>query len=244
MPRELFTEVVSPQLRPRTGSRYTMMLSVVAHVLIVAAVIIVPLMATGSMPSLPTGDLDYIMLEPAPAPPPLPTPPPPTATPTPAANPDAAPIDVPDEIRPEVPRPDVGEHVPGAIPQLGPSSRFGDGVGVGIGRDVAPLPPPVPAPPQKPLRPGGDIREPVKVKNVAPVYPQIAIKARIQGRVVIDAVIGTDGVVREARILSGVPLLNQAALDAVKQWRYTPTMLNNVPVQVIMTVTVQFNLQQ
>jgi len=81
------------------------------------------------------------------------------------------------------------------------------------------------------------------VKHVPPVYPQIAIQARVSGPVVIDAVIGTDGVVREARILSGVPLLNQAALDAVKQWRYTPTMLNNVPVPVIMTVTVRFSLQ-
>ena len=120
----------------------------------------------------------------------------------------------------------------------------GFGPAVGIGRDVAPVPVPPPPQPQKPVRPGGDIREPVKVKHVPPVYPEIAIRARIQGRVVIDAVIGVDGVVREARILSGVPLLNQAALDAVKQWRYTPTMLNNVPVPVIMTVTVQFNLQQ
>jgi periplasmic protein TonB len=244
MPRELFTEVVSPQLRSRTGSRYTMMLSVVAHVLIVAAVVIVPLMATGSMPSLPSGDLSFMLAELPPAPPPLPTPPAPTPTVQPTVPDHYAPSAEPTEIRDEIPPAPVGEHVVGAVPTLGPSSsRFGDGVGVGIGRDVALLPPPVPAPPQRPVRPGGDIREPVKVKNVAPVYPQIAINARIQGRVVIDAVIGTDGVVREARILSGVPLLNQAALDAVKQWRYTPTMLNNVPVQVIMTVTVQFNLQ-
>ena len=138
--------------------------------------------------------------------------------------------------------PPVGEAVEGAVPTFGTPDR-GFGPGVNVGRDVAPVPPPVPAPPQGPVRIGGTIREPVKVKHVPPVYPQIAINARISGRVVIDAVIGTDGVVREARILSGVPLLNQAALDAVKQWRYTPTTLNNVPVPVIMTVTVQFNLQ-
>ena len=243
MPRELFTEVVSPQLRSQTGSRYTMMLSVVAHVLIVAAVVIVPLMATGAMPKLASDIPDFMLAELPPAPPPLPTPPTPaTATPTPVANRDAAPTVVPDEIRPELPPPVVGDVVEGAVPPIGaPTGGFAPAVG--IGRDVTPVPPPPPVQPTKPVRPGGDIREPVKVKHVPPVYPQIAINARISGRVVIDAVIGVDGVVREARILSGVPLLNQAALDAVRQWRYTPTTLNNVPVPVIMTVTVQFNLQ-
>jgi protein TonB len=241
MPRELFKEVVSPEVRAQAGSRYTMLLSVVAHVLIVAAVVIVPLMATGAMPPLATGISDFMIAEPAPAPPPLPTPPAPTTAAQASVPHDAAPISEPKEIGEELPPPVVGEVVEGAVPMLGtPSTGFGPGVN--LGRDVAPVPPP-PVQPSKPLRPGGDIREPVKVKHVPPVYPQIAINARISGRVVIDAVIGVDGVVREARILSGVPLLNQAALDAVKQWRYTPTTLNNVPVPVIMTVTVQFNLQ-
>jgi periplasmic protein TonB len=243
MPRELFKEVVSPEARVRTGSRYTILLSVVAHVLIVAAVVIVPLMATGAMPPLASGDLNFMLAELPPAPPPLPAPPTPTTAQTAPTNPDLAPTAMPDEIGPELPPPPVGEAVPGAIGDIA-APVGGFGAGVSIGRDVAaPAPPPVPVP-QKPVRPGGDIREPVKVKHVPPVYPQIAINARISGRVVIDAVIGADGIVREARVLSGVPLLNQAALDAVKQWRYTPTMLNNVPVQVIMTVTVQFNLQQ
>ena len=243
MPRELFKEVVSPQARVQAGSRYTMLLSVVAHVLIVAAVVIVPLMATGVMPPLASSDIPFILAEPTPAPPPLPTPPTPTTTaPTPVAPTDAAPIDEPKDIGPELPPPVVGDVVEGAVPSIGaPTGGFGPAVG--IGRDVSPVPPPPTPQPQKPVRPGGDIREPVKVKHVPPVYPQIAINARISGRVVIDAVIGVDGVVREARVLSGVPLLNQAALDAVKQWRYTPTTLNNVPVPVIMTVTVQFNLQ-
>ena len=243
MPRELFKEVVSPEARVQAGSRYTMLLSVVAHVLIVAAVVIVPLMATGVMPPLASGMTDFIIAELPPAPPPLPTPPTPATTaPTPAAPVDAAPIEEPKDIGPELPPPVVGDVVEGAVPSIGaPTGGFGPAVG--IGRDVSPVPPPPTPQPQKPVRPGGDIREPVKVKHVPPVYPQIAIAARISGRVVIDAVIGVDGVVREARVLSGVPLLNQAALDAVKQWRYTPTTLNNVPVPVIMTVTVQFNLQ-
>jgi protein TonB len=242
MPRELFREVVSPEVRVSSGSRYTMLLSVVAHVLIVAAVVIVPLMATSVMPQLVSRDLDYIMLEPPPAPPPLPTPPAPTVTRTPVVNQNAAPIAEPKDIGDEIPPAPVGDVVDGAVPDLGgPTSGFGPGVN--LGKNVAPVPPPPQVQPSKPVRPGGDIREPVKVKHVPPVYPQIAINARIQGRVVIDAVIGVDGVVREARVLSGFPLLNQAALDAVKQWRYTPTTLNSVPVPVIMTVTVQFNLQ-
>lgn len=242
MPRELFSDVVSPQVRVQTGSRYTIVLSVAAHVLIVSAVVIVPLMATGAMPPLATDIPIFTLAELPPAPPPLPTPPAPATAQAPVTNPDAAPVDMPDEIGPELPPRIVGEVVEGAVPTLGPTGTgFGPGVNVGRNTD-APIPPPIPAP-QKPVRPGGDIREPVKVKHVPPMYPQIAINARISGRVVIDAVIGTDGVVREARILSGVPLLNQAALDAVKQWRYTPTTLNNVPVPVIMTVTVQFNLQ-
>lgn len=241
MPRELFRDVVSPQVRVQTGSRYTMLLSVGAHVLIVAAVVIVPLMATGVMPPLASDDLPFIIAAPAPAPPPLPTPPAAATAPTPVPNPDAAPTTEPTEIRPEAPPQPVGDIVDGAVPSFGtPTREFGPGVNVG--RDTAPVPPP-PVQPQAPVRIGGSIREPVKVKNVPPAYPPIAINARIEGLVIIEAVIGTDGVVNEARILRGVPLLNQAALDAVKQWRYTPTMLNNVPVPVIMTVTVQFKLQ-
>jgi protein TonB len=242
MSRELFTDVVSPQVRVRSSSRYTIVVSVAAHALIVAAVIIVPLMATSAMPPLASGIPDFMLVAGPPAPPPLPTPPAPaSATPL---NRDAAPRDMPTEIGEELPPATTGDRTEGGVPTLGPPTGSGFGSSDGIGRDVgAPVPPPVPAPPTKPVRPGGDIREPVKVKNVPPVYPEIAIRARISGRVVIDAVIGTDGVVREVRILSGVPLLNQAAIDAVRQWRYTPTTLNNVPVPVIMTVTVQFNLQ-
>ena len=76
-----------------------------------------------------------------------------------------------------------------------------------------------------------------------PVYPPIAQSARVQGVVIIEATIGPDGVVKDARVLRSIPLLDQAALDAVRQWVFTPTLLNGVPVPVIMTVTVQFTLQ-
>jgi TonB family protein len=99
-----------------------------------------------------------------------------------------------------------------------------------------------PAGAQEPVRIGGDIKEPRRIRDVKPVYPEIAQQAGIQGIVIIEAIIGADGAVQRAQILRSVPLLDQAALDAVTQWRYTPTVLNGQPVPVIMTVTVTFNL--
>jgi protein TonB len=95
-----------------------------------------------------------------------------------------------------------------------------------------------------PVRVGGEIKEPKKLTHVAPVYPEIAQVAGVQGVVIIEALIGEDGAVREARVLRPVPLLDQAAIDAVLQWKYTPTLLNGQPVPVIMTVTVTFTLQK
>jgi TonB family protein len=90
------------------------------------------------------------------------------------------------------------------------------------------------------LRVGGQIRPPVRTKEVAPVYPPIAQSARIQGDVVIEATIDEEGKVADARVVKSVPLLDQAALDAVRQWEYQPSLLNGVPTPVVMTVTVKF----
>ena len=75
------------------------------------------------------------------------------------------------------------------------------------------------------------------------MYPPIAQSARVQGVVIIEATIGPNGTVQEAKVLRSIPLLDAAALDAVQQWQFTPTLLNGVPVPVIMTVTVNFTLQ-
>ena len=83
---------------------------------------------------------------------------------------------------------------------------------------------------------------PVKTKHVAPDYPAVAQSARVQGVVIIEMIIGGDGKVQDARILRSIPLLDQAALDAVKQWEFTPTLLNGCRCQCIMTATVQFTL--
>ena len=100
----------------------------------------------------------------------------------------------------------------------------------------------VPVAAQKVVRVGGDIRAPRQVKRVNPVYPEEAKKAGVSGVVILDATIGTDGSVVKAVILRSIPMLDQAALDAVYQWEYEPTLLNGEPVEVVMTVTVNFAL--
>jgi TonB family protein len=93
-----------------------------------------------------------------------------------------------------------------------------------------------------PLRVGGAIQEPRKLKNVFPVYPQEARDAGIQGMVILEAVIDEGGNVVDARVIRSVPMLDEAALSAVRQWKYTPPTLDGVPKTVIMTVTVNFTL--
>jgi TonB family protein len=91
-----------------------------------------------------------------------------------------------------------------------------------------------------PVRIGGQIKPPTKIKDVKPVYPAIAQSARVAGAVTIEATIGFDGKVVDAKVVHSIPLLDQAALDAVRQWEYSPTLLNGVPVSVLVTVTIKF----
>src|SRR5262245_26787508 len=98
------------------------------------------------------------------------------------------------------------------------------------------------APVNGPVRVGGDIKEPKKIKDVKPIYPSIAQQSGVQGVVILEVIIGHDGNVREARVLRSVALLDEAAVEAVRQWQFTPTLLNNQPVEVVMTVTVNFTL--
>ena len=95
----------------------------------------------------------------------------------------------------------------------------------------------------QPVRVGGNIKVPTKIHDVRPVYPEAALAARVTGVVVLEALINLDGGVRDVRVLRGIPALDAAAAEAVRQWRFEPTYLNGVAVPVIMTVTVSFNLQ-
>ena len=238
MPHEIFGEIAKPSSRLGSQSRYTLPVSIAVHVAIAAGVVIVPLMAADMLPA-PRSVIGAFAAQPLP-----PAPPPPAARvaadahkPSPRENVDAAPTEAPDTIAPEAattasiigdPRGTLGGLPDGVI----------DGVGVAATVPSVPTPPP----PAQPVPVGGRIKEPTKIRHVPPVYPSIAQQARVDGIVIIEAIIGIDGRVKEARVLRSKPLLEDAALEAVRQWVFTPTTLNGVPVPVIMTVTVHFKL--
>jgi len=125
-----------------------------------------------------------------------------------------------------------------------PSGVVG-GVAGGVvgGLANAPPPPPPPAPTRTAVRVGGQIKPPVKIKDVRAVYPADAQSARVQGAVIVEITVAPDGTVSDAKVLRSIPLLDAAALEAVRQWQFTPTTLDGQRVPVIMTVTVNFSLQ-
>ncbi len=98
------------------------------------------------------------------------------------------------------------------------------------------------APAPEVYRVGGDIAPPKKIKDVAPTYPLAARLARVGGSVVLDALIDSHGKVAHVDVVKSIPLLDEAAEDAVKQWRYEPTTLNGQAVPIVMTVTVNFGI--
>ncbi len=103
---------------------------------------------------------------------------------------------------------------------------------------------PPPAEPEGPIRVGGDVAPPVKITSPPPQYTEIARKARVQGVVIVEAIIDKQGNVTNVKILKGLPMgLDTAAADAVKKWRFEPATLNGKPVAVIYNLTVNFRLQ-
>jgi protein TonB len=119
--------------------------------------------------------------------------------------------------------------------QIGPLSAIPGGPEVGwraIPEQVDPSPLPV----------GGDIRPPKKVKHVSPIYPNAARYAHIEGNVKLQAVIDAEGNVTRVTVTRSVPLLDQAAVEAVRQWKYEPTRLNGVAVPILLSVEVSFRL--
>jgi TonB family protein len=107
------------------------------------------------------------------------------------------------------------------------------------------VPPQAPSnePPSEPRTVGGRIKEPRKIKSVPPKYPDDAKRAGIAGVVILECTISPKGEVAAVKVLKGLPLLSEAAVEAVRKWRYTPTLLDGVAVPVIMTVTVNFKLE-
>ncbi len=98
--------------------------------------------------------------------------------------------------------------------------------------------------PSKPITVTSDIQSAKLLRKVIPVYPQIAIMARVSGTVHLMGTIGEDGMIEQVQVVSGPAMLVQAAVDAVRQWVYRPTMLNNKPVEVIAPIEVIFSLSR
>ena len=120
-----------------------------------------------------------------------------------------------------------------------------DGVGFedGSGWGNLPVKAPLSSGPSR-VRVGGAVQSANLISQVAPVYPPLAKQARIQGEVVLEAIIGREGDVTNLRVVSGHPLLVEAALTAARQWKYRPTLLNGQPVEVVSQVTVPFKLER
>ncbi|MCM2254793.1 MAG: TonB family protein [Vicinamibacteria bacterium] len=241
--RRLFEDLVDSSTKPhKTRQSATLPISVTLHTIFIGAVVLVPILTSEELPE-PTSVVRAFFVEPAAPPPPPPPPPPPAPKaaqqPRPQPKPMteepkfAAPIEVPDEVKPEEGL-DLG--VEGGV-----AGGVEGGVPGGVVGGVVGGLPEAPPPPQA-VRVGGQIKEPKKLKNVNPVYPDIAKQARVQGVVILECTISPQGKVSGVKVLRGIPLLDQAAIEAVNQWVYTPTLLNGVPVPVIMTVTVNFKL--
>ena len=233
MPRIMFEEVVCPSA-DANRKWYTLPLSFVVHTVVLAILIAVPLVATDVLPS-PRKILNYV--DAADPVMPVTVPPPPRhvqqTDPT-RANFDAAPVEAPIGIGRETTLDIIKEPVSGSA----------DGIveGLGANQGIVEAAPPIREPVMQPVRISSGIKPPARIKDVAPVYPEIARRARVQGVVILEAIIGVDGRVEQARVLRSVPLLDQAAVNAVQSWEYTPTLLDGRPVPIIMTVTVNFRL--
>src|SRR5205807_3521888 len=134
--------------------------------------------------------------------------------------------------------------VPGGVPGGQMGGVLGGVIGGVLNTAAKPVSPPPSVKPKGPIRVGGHVRPPKIIVKVQPEYPPLARQVHIQGQVQIDAVLDEQGNVVEMKVVSGPPLLYQAALDALKKWKYEPTYLNDQPIAVQMIVTITFQLGQ
>jgi len=221
-------------------------IAVAAHALLLIAAVLTPLvMFDDVLPAADHAVRAFFTSPPDVAPPPPPPPPPPAASvrprvrTAPAPPPDpgrfVAPIAVPERV---VPDEGIDLGVEGGVP-----GGVEGGVPGGIlGGVVGGLPTEAPPPPPQIVRVGGKINAPKLVHEVKPVFPELARAARFSGLVILEAQVGVDGRVKSLKVLRSVPIFDDAAVEAVTQWRYQPLLLNGQPTEFIVTITVQFNL--
>ncbi len=225
-----------------------LLISIATQLSLVTTIMVPVLFFTGTLPEVPTM---MAFVAAAPAPPPPPPPPPPasaakTATPAQtkaAVASDVAPIAAPAAIEPERVADANEPGVPGGVEGGVPGGVVGGVVG-GLTREIPPPPPP-PAPviAKAPVRVGGNIQVPALARRVEPVYPDVAVSARMRGVVILEANVDADGHVVEVKVLrSANRLLDNAAITAVKQWQYRPLILNGLPEPFVLTVVLTFNI--
>jgi protein TonB len=241
----LFQSLVLTEPHSRRGQKSaTFFISLVLHSLLVVAVAILPLLYYDALPSQEA--LKAFFVQPLEVAPPPPPPPPPSASRA-VARPApkiemrepagfVAPIDVPNEIKPEEAL-DLG--IEGGVAG-GVEGGVPGGV---IGGVVGGLPSGAPPPPARVVRIGGQIAQPRIIRKVEPVFPDLAVQSRISALVILEAEVDVRGHVKNVKVLRGHPLFDEAAMQAVKQWRYQPLLLNGEPTGFILTVTVNFNLR-
>jgi protein TonB len=204
---------------------------------------------------LPAATLQSVFVAPPPPPPP---PPPPAQTPKVVVHViprqfDAgrlmAPKTIPKDIamikEDELPPPSAGVGVVGGVAGGMAGGQINGVLGGIIGSvpTAAPPPPPPPKAAMTRIRVGGNVQAANLIRQVKPIYPALAKQARIQGTVELSAIIGKDGKVQDLKLVHGHPLLVPAALQAVREWEYRPTLLNGEPVEVATTIDVNFTLQ-
>jgi protein TonB len=240
-----------------TRKASSVFVSFLIQVALVIVMVLIPLIYTETLPK--THLTSFLV---APPPPPPPPPPPAAAAPVKVVKVaprqfDAgrlmAPKQIPKEIamiKEEEMPPAAAAGVVGGVPGGVPGGAAGGVIGGIIGSvptAAPPPPPPVQAPKPvtpKQIRVGGNVQSAKLVNQPKPSYPPLARQARIQGVVKFNAVIGRDGSIQNLTLVSGHPLLVPSATDAVRQWRYQPTLLNGEPVEVVTQIDVNFTLSQ
>jgi len=219
--------------------RFITVLSALVHAAILSTIFVTQVLSLGPLP-VPRTVLAFSDAMPAHIYD-IPLPPPPRGTSAaPSDRENVAPIEAPPDIAPErdMPTAPSGPEVTGVrgieTGVIGGLDLSGSGL-----MELAPPPPPAS---REPIRLHAGMQAPRKIVNVPPHYPPHAQSARVEGTVVLDAVIDPTGRVTDVRVTHSVNLLDQAAVEAVRQWRFTPTLLNGEPVSILLTVTVRFTL--
>jgi protein TonB len=225
--------------KKKTNKGWGFILSGIVQAVILAILILIPLIYTEA---LPKAMLSTLLIAPPPPPPPPPPPQPIKTIIKPVARLiQSGKLMQPRAIPKEVAVFKEAELPPDVINNAGNTGGvFGGIPGQGMVSAMAP-PPPKPTAPTR-VKQGGNVTAASIIQQTRPLYPALARQARIQGSVVLHAIIDKDGKVAQLEVISGHPLLVQSALDAVKQWRYKPTQLNGDPVEVDTTITVTFTM--